>query len=366
MASVAPESPGQLALPFQPPLDPMLATTSDRIPGGDGELVWRYEPKWDGFRTLVFFDGQELYLQSRDLRPLGRYFPELVSGLAATLPSPVVLDGEIVIMSEHGLAFEQLQLRLHPAESRVRLLAETIPAQFAAFDLLAAGSEDWRGRPFAERRARLEAMLPVDRPPVLYRSPSTADPAVAADWFDRFEGAGFDGIIAKREDLPYLPGVRGFVKVKHVRTADCVVAGFRWAKGREGRDVGSLLLGLYDGAGVLHHVGHTSSFTAAEKRALVDRLAPLVTDDEGSGFGRGRTPGGMSRWTRGKDVSWVRLRPELVCEVRFDHLQGDRFRHGTTFVRWRTDKPPARCTYDQIAAVPPEELLQLLGRDQGR
>lgn len=365
MAPDSTDPPPRLALPFQAPVEPMLATISDRIPGSDGEPGWRYEPKWDGFRTLVFFDGHELYLQSRDLRPLGRYFPELETGLVAALPGPVVLDGEIVIMSEHGLAFEQLQLRLHPAESRVRLLSEAIPAQFAAFDLLAAGREDWRDRPFAERRDRLEALLPTDRPPVLYRSPSTADPAVAADWFDRFEGAGFDGIIAKREGQPYLPGVRGFVKVKHARTADCVVAGYRWAKGQEGRAVGSLLLGLYDGAGVLHHVGHTSSFTAAEKRALADRLAPLATEDEDAGFGRGRTPGGPSRWTRGKDVSWVRLRPELVCEVRFDHLQGDRFRHGTTFVRWRSDKPPARCTYDQIAAVPPKELLQLLGEGRG-
>ncbi len=345
-----------LELPFQPPLEPMLSASQDEIPAGSG---WRYEPKWDGFRTLVFFDGTEVYLQSRDLRPLGRYFPEVVSGLAEVLPAPVVLDGEIVVMTEHGLSFDLLQMRLHPAESRVRKLSVETPAQFVAFDLVAEGEEDLRPRPFRERHQRLQTLLPADTPP-LYRSPSTTDHALAVDWFHRFEGAGFDGVIAKREDAAYQPGVRALVKVKHRRTADCVVAGFRWAKDQQGTAVGSLLLGLYDASGVLHHVGHTSSFKAPEKRALVARLGPLVTEDEGQGFGHGRTPGTPSRWSSGKDVSWVRLRPVLVCEVAFDHLQGDRFRHGTTFQRWRPDKPAEDCTYDQLGTAVPAELRDLL------
>ncbi|MEX2372848.1 MAG: ATP-dependent DNA ligase, partial [Dehalococcoidia bacterium] len=245
-----------LALPFQPPLEPMLAAIQDTIPDGDG---WLYEPKWDGFRALVFFDGTQIYLQSRDSRPLGRYFPEVEAGLVEVLPGPAVLDGEVVVMTDHGLDFDALQLRLHPAESRVRKLAAETPAQFVAFDLLADGGEDLRGDPFQERHARLTSMLASARPP-LYRTPSTTDHAQAEDWFERFEGAGFDGVIAKRLDDVYRPGVRSLVKIKHRRTADCVVAGFRWAKDHAGVAVGSLLLGLYDAQGVLHHVGHTSSF----------------------------------------------------------------------------------------------------------
>jgi len=345
-----------LNLPFQPPLQPMLSAAQDSIPGGDG---WLYEPKWDGFRALVFFDGERIYLQSRDSRPLGRYFPEVEAGLAEVLHGPVILDGELVLMTEHGLAFEALQMRLHPAESRVRKLAVELPAQFVAFDLLAEGDTDLRGRPFEERHQRLRALIPVDRPP-LYRTPATRDRVIAQDWFERFEGAGLDGLIAKRLDGVYQPGVRSLVKIKHRRTADCVVAGFRWAKDLVGVAVGSLLLGLYDADGILHHVGHTSSFKAPEKRALVERLAPYLTDDEDAGFGGGRTPGTPSRWTSGKDVSWVRLRPELVCEVAFDHLQGDRFRHGTTFQRWRPDKPAEECTYDQLETAVPAELRDLL------
>jgi len=345
-----------LALPFQPPVEPMLAVSRDSIPDGDG---WLYEPKWDGFRAIVYFDGNEIYLQSRDSRPLGRYFPELVSGLSDSLPSPMVLDGEIVRMTEHGLDFGELQTRLHPAESRVRKLATEIPVSFVAFDLLADGPRDLRAAPLRERHRRLYELLPEDREP-LVRTPFTEDWDRARDWFERFEGAGFDGVIAKRLDDVYQPGVRAMVKVKHARTADCVVAGFRWGKGAEGTSVGSLLLGLYDGDGVLHHVGHTSSFKASEKRELVGRLAPHVTDDESSGFGGGRTPGAPSRWSGGKDVSWVRLRPEIVCEVSFDQLQGDRFRHGSTFVRWRPDKPAEDCTYDQLGTIVPAELRDLL------
>lgn len=348
----------RLALPFQPPVEPMLAAIGDAIPDGDG---WLYEPKWDGFRCLAYYDGSEVYLQSRDSRPLGRYFPEVEAAVRSLLDRPMVLDGEVVIITDHGLDFGLLQQRLHPAESRVRKLSVEIPASFVAFDLLAEGDADLRGVPLAERHARLLDVLPEDRPPV-FRTPWTRDASLAGDWFQRFEGAGFDGVVAKRLDEAYQPGVRSMVKVKHVRTADCVVGGFRWAKEREGVAVGSLLLGLYDEQGVLHHVGHTSSFKAAEKRELTERLAPLVADDESRGFGRGRTPGTPSRWSSGAEAAWVRLEPELVCEVAFDHLQGDRFRHGTTFRRWRPDKPPEACTYSQLDTAVPAELRDLLER----
>ena len=345
-----------LRLPFQPPVPPMLAAIG-QIPGGDG---WLYEPKWDGFRCLVYFDGEGVYLQSRDSRPLGRYFPEVEAAIRDTLPGPMVLDGEIVVITEDGIEFGLLQQRLHPAESRVRMLSETMPAAFVAFDLLADGDMDLRAAPLKERHRRLQRLVTAERPPI-FRTPWTTDAALAAEWFQRFEGAGFDGVIAKRFDEPYQPGVRSMIKIKHLRTADCVVGGFRWAKNAEGTAVGSLLLGLYDDAGVLHHVGHTSSFKAAEKRELATLLAPLVTDDDTTGFGRGRTPGTPSRWTSGADVSWVRLEPSLVCEVTFDHLQGDRFRHGTTFQRWRPDKPPADCTYSQLDVAVPAELRDLIG-----
>ena len=333
----------------------MLAKLSAAIPEGEG---WLYEPKWDGFRCMLFFDGSELYLQSRDLKPLGRYFPDLEEKLPRLLPGPVVLDGEIVIMGANGLDFGALQLRIHPAASRVKMLAGQTPAAYVAFDILAEGEEDLRAKPFAERRARLETVLGQARPP-LHVTPATTDSALAADWFERFEGAGFDGVIAKRLDGAYLPGKRAMAKIKHLRTVDCVVGGYRWNKGEEGVSVGSLLLGLYDGAGVVHYVGHTSSFDAAAKRALVTALAPYVTDDEAAGFGQGRTPGGVSRWSTGKDTSWVRLRPELVAEVTFDYLQGDRFRHASTFRHWRTDKAPEACTFDQFTASVPYELMKV-------
>lgn len=353
----------KLQLPFLPPVHHILARSADQIPAGPG---WVYEPKWDGFRCLLFFDGERLYLQSRDLKPLGRYFPDLEARLPGALTRPVVLDGEIVVANGPALDFDALQMRIHPAASRVNMLAETTPASFVAFDLLAEGGEDLRQAPFQARRERLEALL-ADAGPPLYLTPATRDSAVAQDWFQRFEGAGLDGVIAKAEGDPYKEGARAMLKIKHLRTVDCVVGGFRWNRGEEGRSVGSLLLGLFDTEGVLHHVGHTSSFKAAEKRALVEYLLPYrAGDGSDEGFGKGRTPGEPSRWTGGRDMTWVRLRPELVCEVTFDYLQGGhgpgaRFRHAATFRRWRTDKPPADCGFDQIETIPPYELREIFG-----
>ncbi len=333
----------------------MLAKLDPKIPEGPG---WLYEPKWDGFRAIVYFDGKEAYLQSRDLKPLARYFPELREGLERELPRPMVLDGEVVIMGEEGIDFEARQLRLHPAESRVRMLAGKTPSSFVAFDMLADGDDDLRQTPFAARRARLEAAF-AEVPPPAFITPMTTSAATARDWFDRFEGAGFDGVIAKKGDSVYKPGVREMLKIKHLRTVDVVVGGFRWYKDMEGKAVGSLLLGLYGDDGTFHFVGHTSSFDAKAKQALVPKLQPYITDDEGEGFGQGRTPGGPSRWNAGKDVSWIRLRPELVIEVTFDYLQGERFRHAATFKRWRTDKPPEACTFEQLEATVPYELAQV-------
>ena len=344
-----------MPLPIHPPIEPMLARLAGEIPAGD---EWLYEPKWDGFRALVFFDGKDAYLQSRDLKPLARYFPELAERLQRVLPRSLVLDGEVVIIGEQGLDFDALLQRIHPAESRIKKLAAETPSSFVAFDVLADGKRDLRTTLFGERRQLLEAALAgVDAP--VFLTPATRDRAEALDWFERFEGAGLDGVVAKRIDEAYQPGVRTMVKIKHLRTVDCVVGGFRWNRGEEGRSVGSLLLGLYDGNCVLHHVGHTSSFKANEKRDLVVTLRPYVSEDDGDGFGLGRTPGAPSRWTQGRDLSWVRLRPELVCEVTFDHLQGNRFRHAATFRRWRPDKPPRACTFDQIAVTVPFELQQI-------
>jgi ATP-dependent DNA ligase len=349
-----------MPLPFNAPLEPMLAKLTDAIPQ---DAAWLYEPKWDGFRAIVFFDGTEPYIQSRDLKPLNRYFPELCEGLERVLTGPLILDGEIVIMTERGLDFDALSQRIHPAESRVRKLAAETPASFVAFDLLADGDDDLRGVPFRQRRARLEQVLGRVEPPV-YVTPMTRDRDEAVDWFERFEGAGLDGVVAKRGDGVYQPGVRAMLKIKHLRTVDCVVGGFRWNRGEEGRSVGSLLLGLYGSDGVLHHVGHTSSFKAVEKRALVETLGPYRSDDDSVGFGRGRTPGGPSRWTGDRNMDWVRLRPELVCEVTFDHLQGDRFRHAATFRRWRPDRDPASCTFDQIETTVPFLLDRIFARQR--
>jgi len=346
-----------------PPVAPMLATLSRAFPSGDN-LV--YEPKWDGFRCIVFRDGPEVELGSRNERPLTRYFPELISPLREMLPERCVLDGEVVIAGPAGLDFDALLQRIHPAESRVAKLARETPASYVAFDLLAEGEDDLRGRPFTERRARLERIL-ADAHPPLHLTPATSDPDLARDWFDRFEGAGLDGLVAKRVDLTYRPGERAMIKIKHERTADCVVAGFRWHK--QGGMIGSLLLGLYDDDGVLHHVGVAGSFTTAVRRQMVDELAPLRTDLSGHPWQAwavhaepaGRVPGSPSRWTAKRDLSWEPLRPERVCEVAYDHLQGDRFRHGTSFKRWRPDREPRTCTYAQLDAAAPAELAAVFG-----
>ncbi len=341
-----------MKLPVQPPIAPMLAQVSRDLPEGE---EWFFEPKWDGFRALVFWDGDELLIQSRDLKPLDRYFPELNAGLKAVLPAPCVLDGEVVIATEHGLDFEALGQRIHPAESRITMLARETPAEFVAFDVLATGSDDVMSVSQRDRRARLERLLGKPEKP-LYLTPSTASRATASDWFERFEGAGLDGVIAKRGDGVYQPGARVMLKVKHQRTVDCVVSGFRWHKDFPGTAVGSLLLGLYDSDGVLQYVGGTASFKVSERKQLVTYLEPYRGS---SGFGQGRTPGEPNRWSGKKDAAWQPLRPELVCEVAFDHLQGDRFRHGATFLRWRHDKPPRECTFSQIDEVVPAELREL-------
>jgi len=359
-----------MALPFAPPLAPMLSSAADALPGGEG---WQFEPKWDGFRTLVFRDGEEILLQSRDEKPMNRYFPELVAPLAAALPARCVLDGEIVIVGAGGLDFEALLLRIHPAASRVKLLAEQTPASYVAWDLLALGDEDLREVPLAARRERLEKLLARAAPPV-HLSPATRDRALAQDWFRRFEGAGLDGVMAKRLDQPYRAGERTMIKVKHTRTADCVVAGFRWHKKGAGMMVGSLLLGLYDGEGTLHHVGVAAAFTNEMRKKLVEELAPLrenaleghpwrswaAAQQEADAKGQ-RLPGATSRWNRGKDLSWEPLSPERVCEVAYDHMQGTRFRHAAQFVRWRPDKPPEDCRYDQLEVTPAYELERVFG-----
>jgi ATP-dependent DNA ligase len=347
----------------------MLATRVDELPSDVG---WIFEPKWDGFRTLVFRDGDEMFIQSRDERPLDRYFPELVDALETRIPARCVLDGEIVIAGAHGLDFDALQLRLHPAESRVKKLAAEIPASIVFFDVLADGTTDLRGHPFAVRRAMLESMLAGVTPPV-HVTPATTDRALAADWFKRFEGAGLDGVMAKREDAPYEPNKRVMLKVKHERDCDCVVAGFRWHKGSERTAVGSLLLGLYDDSGKLHHVGVCATFTAAKRRELVSFLEPYREGalenhpwrdwaEAGAADGAYRRPGAMSRWSQGKDLSWEPLRAKLVVQVAYDHMQSGRFRHTAQFRRWRTDKQPRDCTFDQLEVVPPHELASIFAR----
>jgi ATP-dependent DNA ligase len=351
---------------IEPPIEPMLAALADELPASAGFL---FEPKWDGFRALVFRGMGEVFIQSRDLRPLDRYFPELHDVLLGSLPDGCVLDGEIVIATPHGLDFDALQLRLHPAASRVAKLAEETPAAFVGFDLLARDGRDLRGATQRERRALLEQLLAGVKPPV-YLTPMTEDRSVAAEWLDRFEGAGLDGVIAKPADGIYQPGKRAMFKIKHARTADCVVAGFRWHKSGNDR-IGSLLLGLYDAAGRLHHVGVTSSFTMAARKDLALELEPLRQDalkehpwrewaDAGSGE-MTRMPGGQSRWSAGKDLSWEPLRVERVCEVKYDHLQGSRFRHAAVFQRWRPDKKPGDCRYDQLEVTPAYELEKVFG-----
>jgi len=342
----------------------MLAKLSDVLPAGDG---WLFEPKWDGFRVLLFRDGERWHLQSRDLKPLERYFPEIGSGVVPQLPERSVVDGELVIVGERGLDFEALQLRLHPAASRVERLSREIPASLVVWDLLCEGDEDLSRRPFGERRTRLEAALAGARAP-LHVTPSTRDRAVAADWFERFEGAGLDGVMAKPESGVYAPGKRTLVKVKHKRSIDVVLAGFRWHRDSRDVAVGSLLLGLFDAEGQLQHVGVAASFSDAARKKLVAELQPLREHAlEGhpwqawAGHDQ-RVPGMKSRWSRDKTLEWEPLRPERVLEVRFDHMQGRRFRHTAHFERWRPDKPPEECTYAQLDVVPPYELERIFSQ----
>jgi DNA ligase D-like protein (predicted ligase) len=346
-------------LPLPLDMEPMLAAVSaNGIPKGDS---WAYEPKWDGFRTLVFRDGDEVALISRGGRPMTRYFPELIDPIRKLKEPKLVLDGEVVVVGEHGLDFGALQLRVHPAESRVRMLSEATPAWFIAFDLLSEGGDDLRKQALGERRKRLERLLKGVRKP-LFLTPYTRDSGTAQRWFERFEGAGLDGVIAKSWSGTYVPGKRLWVKVKHQRTADCVVIG--WRKTSDGSTLGALLLGLYDKKGTMHYVGHTSSFSAAERKELIAKLKPLETTipDEEWKANPGRMPGGLSRWSRGKDTEWVAVRPELVCEVSYDKLEaGERFRHATGFLRWRNDKPPKKCGFDQIASVTQFDVLGIFG-----
>ena len=350
--------------PIDPPVAPMLAKVAEELPRGDGFL---YEPKWDGFRAIVFRGSSDVFIQSRDLRPLDRYFPELHDGCLHALPAGCVVDGEIVIATPQGLDFDALQLRLHPAASRVAKLAKASPSSFVGFDLLAVDGRDIREETQAVRRARLEALLAGTEPPI-HLTPMTRDRSTAVEWLDRFEGAGLDGVIAKPADLTYQPGKRAMFKIKHVRSADCVVAGFRWHKAGAGV-VGSLLLGLYDDTGTLQHVGVTSAFTMETRRQLALDLEPLRKNaldnhpwrEWAEMDGSVRMPGAQSRWSAGKDLSWEPLRPERVCEVKYDHLQGNRFRHAAIFLRWRPDKPPRECRYDQLEVTTPYELEKVFG-----
>jgi ATP-dependent DNA ligase len=356
-------------LPVMPPLAPMLARLAHELPAGDDFL---FEPKWDGFRCVVFRDRDELVLQSRNGKPLDRYFPELEAPLRAQLPERCVVDGELVIVGSRGLDFEALLLRIHPAKSRIERLAREIPAAFVAFDLIALGSVDLRAQPLVARRQQLEAALRAATPP-LHLSPCTRDRAQALDWFHRFEGAGFDGVLAKPSGDPYVPGKRELIKVKHDRTADCVLGGFRIHK--DGRGVGSLLLGLYDAQAELHHVGVATGLDARKRQELLATLEPYrMADPAGHPWAHGldpdspehegeqRLPGGKSRWTQGRDLSWQPVRPELVVEVAYDHMQGTRFRHATRFRNLRFDRAPESCTYAQLESVVPIELQAVFQR----
>ena len=362
-------------LPFNPPLLPMLAKRVDAIPStGD----WIFEPKWDGFRVLVFRDGDEVFIQSREKKSLNRYFPEMIEPLCAHLPTRCVLDGELVIAREGRLDFDALQQRIHPADSRINLLARDTPASIVFFDLLSARNRDLRSESFEKRRALLESVLKSAAPPI-HITPATGSRAVAQEWFRRFEGAGLDGVIAKSRADAYQPDKRVMLKVKHERDCDCVVAGFRWYKEAEGREVGSLLLGLHNHQGVLQHVGVCASFAALQRRQLVDFLAPLrknasanhpwrdsADNEPNNQNSEQRKPGAQSRWSNGKDLSWEPLRPELVVEVTYEHMQSDRFRHMAHFKRWRQDKEPSSCTYAQLEVVPPEELAAIFDQPPAR
>ncbi|MEE2853839.1 MAG: ATP-dependent DNA ligase [Actinomycetota bacterium] len=336
-------------LPVMPPVSPMLAKSVRSIPPDAS-----YEPKWDGFRSICFRDRDQVELGSRNERPMTRYFPELVAAVRAELPERCVIDGEIVIATGAGLDFEALQQRIHPADSRVQMLAKATPASFIAFDLLALGDDDYTRRPFGERRAALVDALAAPGPSI-HVTPATTDLGTAQRWFDEFEGAGLDGVVAKPLDITYQPDKRIMFKIKHERTADCVVAGYRVHKSGAGA-IGSLLLGLYQDDGQLASVGVIGAFPMAERRRLFDELQPLVTDFENHPWNWAahqageRTPrkNEFSRWNAGKDLSFVPLRPERVVEVRYDHMEGQRFRHTAQFNRWRPDREPRSCTYEQL------------------
>jgi ATP-dependent DNA ligase len=357
-----------MQLPVNPPVLPMLAKRVGELPLG---ATWIFEPKWDGFRALVFRDRDEILIQSRDGKSLNRYFPELLAPLRSQLPVRCVLDGEIVVAKDDALDFDALQLRIHPAQSRVKLLSREIPASIVFFDLLSEGDRDLRSMAFADRRSMLESLLSSVAPPI-HLTPATRESSIAADWFRRFEGAGLDGVVAKPVAGSYESNKRVMLKVKHERDCDCVVAGFRWHKKGERSAVGSLLLGLFDDSGALQHVGVCASFTENKRRELVEFLAPYrknalaahpwknwAEQTPANGEAEHRMPGGQSRWSQGKDLSWEPLRPELVVEVAYDHMQGSRFRHTAQFRRWRADKKPSDCTYDQLEVVAPQELAKI-------
>ncbi len=360
-----------MGLSISLPIKPMLAKLASSIPIGD----YLYEPKWDGFRAIASRDGNTVGIHSRALKPLLRYFPELEAPLIKQLPKGCVLDGEIVIARNGRLDFDALLLRIHPAGSRVTKLASESPASFVAWDVLAIGDENLTGRSQGERSARLVAELGEVVAP-LFVTPVTRDPVVATDWFHRFEGAGLDGVIAKPLASPYQPGKRIMHKIKHRRTVDCVVGGFRWHKNGQGTEVGSLLLGLHDTSGVLHHVGVASSFSVKRRVELLEELAPWREPKmdahpwkswlvESAHAGK-RLPGAASRWNRGKTLDWQPLRTDLVAEVSYDHMQGNRFRHTTRLVRFRHDKPANTCTYDQLEVSPPVELGEIFGSPKQR
>jgi ATP-dependent DNA ligase len=355
-------------LPVNPPILPMLAKRIAELPAGEG---WIFEPKWDGFRALVFRDGDEILIQSRDEKPLNRYFPELPEPLRSALPPRCVLDGEIVIVKGSSLDFDALQLRLHPAASRVKLLSQQTPASIVFFDLLCHGDRELSSVPFENRRRELESLV-SSAPPPIHLTPATGDRSIASDWFQRFEGAGLDGVMAKPVSGTYEPNKRVMFKVKHERDCDCVVAGFRWHKKGDRTLVGSLLLGLFNDSGALQHVGVCASFSNQKRLELAQFLKPYRKDalaahpwknwadpEAGMADGVSRMPGGQSRWSQGKDLSWEALRPELVVEVAYDHMQGNRFRHTAQFRRWRRDKRPSDCTYAQLEVVPPQELAAI-------
>jgi len=357
-----------MQLPINPPVLPMLAKRVSALPENG---LWLFEPKWDGFRALIFRDGDEVLIQSRDTKPLNRYFPELIEPLKKQLPKRCVLDGEVVLARDGALDFDALQLRIHPAASRVKMLSEQMPASIVFFDLLAEQNRDLTSAAFESRRAQMEKMLSSALPPI-HITPITASLDIAADWFRRFEGAGLDGVVAKPTNGTYEPNKRVMLKVKHERDCDCVVAGFRWHKKGERNAIGSLLLGLFDNSRQLHHVGVCASFTDKKRSELVEFLEPYRKDalknhpwkDWASAELEGdrRVPGAQSRWSQGKDMTWEPLRTELVVEVAYDHMQGSRFRHTAQFRRWRYDKNPADCTYEQLEVVPPQEISEIFGK----